>query len=246
VRVRGIFVLAVLGMASAVAGAGVFSRTATTVQLLCVGVKCAPVVDVFSPDGEEEIRRTFAPLRDDRLNITVDIPKLTVVTQTGRWELAPDESRDPWLDLDVLWSPDSRFVALTGHTNTYIEYLRVFAITGSGPREVDASLQPGQDMVHRFGPYCDRYVGKLRCNLNAEDPNFAAITWTDHNTLVLMSEVPCSTIWGGIMCQLMGYEVDIPSGKILRAMTPREFRARWQHSMAWKFRIPQEPPDSKQ
>jgi hypothetical protein len=46
---------------------------------------------------------------------------------------------------------------------------------------------------------------------------------------------------GGIMCQVLGYEVDAKSGKILRRMEAKEFAKSWQHSMAWKFRIPERP-----
>ena len=43
------------------------------------------------------------------------------------------------------------------------------------------------------------------------------------------------------MCQVMGYEVEVPSGKLVHAMTAREFKSRWQHSMAWKFHNPEAP-----
>jgi hypothetical protein len=41
------------------------------------------------------------------------------------------------------------------------------------------------------------------------------------------------------MCQAMGYEVEVPSGKILQRMTPEEFKAKWQKSMAQRFRVPE-------
>lgn len=245
-RVRVMVVLIALEMLTGIAGAGEFSRSATTIQFMCVDAKCGPAVDVFSPDGKDEIRRTLDRSNKNRLNMEVEVPRLTVITPTGHSDILPDESRDPWIDLDVLWSPDSKFVALTGHTNSNIEYLRVFAITESGPREVDATVQPGQDMARRFRPYCDRYVGTMSCSLGAEDPNFAVIAWADSHTLVLMSEVPCDTLWGGIMCQVMGYEVELPSGRIIRAMTAREFKTRWQHSMAWNFTIPPRAPIPEQ
>ncbi len=43
---------------------------------------------------------------------------------------------------------------------------------------------------------------------------------------------------GGIDCQVLGYEIEVPSGKILRRMESKEFARRWQHSMAWKFEDP--------
>lgn len=46
------------------------------------------------------------------------------------------------------------------------------------------------------------------------------------------------------MCQVLGYEIEVPSGRILRRMQPKEFARRWQHSMAWKFNDPG-PPEFK-
>jgi hypothetical protein len=60
--------------------------------------------------------------------------------------------------------------------------------------------------------------------------------------MVVMTEIPCSSRFGGIMCQILGYEIEVPSGEILRRMEPKEFERRWQHSMAWKFWIP-DPPE---
>ena len=39
--------------------------------------------------------------------------------------------------------------------------------------------------------------------------------------VVVMAEVPCSTYMGGVMCQVLGYELSMPSGKIVRRMEPR-------------------------
>jgi hypothetical protein len=241
VLIRAIIVLAVLEAAAGIACAGRFSRSATTVPLLCFGKKCPAAVDVRSPNGKNELRRTFTPFGEDR----IEVPKIEIVTPRGYWELAVAESTDPWNDMDVLWSPDSKYVALTGEMDSYIETVRVFAINETGPKQLDVDMQPTQDMAHRLRPICARYVGRLGCDPDQDEDglNFAAIAWAGKHTLVLMSEVPCDTIWGGIMCQVMGYEVDIPSGRIVRAMTPQEFKSRWQHSMAWNFRIPPKPPD---
>jgi hypothetical protein len=135
---------------------------------------------------------------------------------------------------------------LTGDINGYTESMRVFAITESGPEQIDAALQPARDMARRLDPYCARYVGNLACvpDLGEDSLNFAAIAWTNQHALVLMSEVPCDSIMGGIMCQVMGYEVDLPSGTIVNTMTPIEFKKKWQHAMAWRFRIP-DPPQSQ-
>jgi len=66
----------------------------------------------------------------------------------------------------------------------------------------------------------------------------SAIDWTTDTSLVDMAEVPCTSYYGGIMCQVMAYEIEIPTGKILNSISPSQFKQRWQGSMAWDFRIP--------
>jgi hypothetical protein len=174
---------------------------------------------------------------------SLKLPLVEVVTAQGRWPLELDGE---WFnDVDVLWSPDSDFLALTGDMNGYTESIRVFAITQSGPVKLNASLQPARDMLRRFPP-CRARHSDIGCPDDSSDIglNFAAIAWSDSHILVLMSEVPCDSIWGGIMCQVMGYEVNLPSGRIVRALPATAFQKKWQHAMAWKFRIP-EPPEWK-
>ena len=55
-------------------------------------------------------------------------------------------------------------------------------------------------------------------------------------------EVPCSSSYGGIMCQVQGYEVNVPTGSIAMRLTARDIKARWQSHMAWTFHIP-DPPE---
>lgn len=242
--IRAIFVLAVLETAAGFASAGTFSRSATTVPLMCFGRKCAAVVEVRSPDGTKEIRRTYTAFEKDRpMKDRLMIPKVEVVTPKGRWSLAYDDSTDPWIDMDVMWSPDSKLVALTGEMDSYIETVRVFAITETGPKLLDADMEPAQDMVRRLRPVCARYVGRLGCDPDQDEDglNFAAVAWVDAHTLALMSEVPCDTIWGGIMCLAMGYDVDLPSGKVVGTMTPKAFMTRWKQSIPPSFRIPDSP-----
>jgi len=170
-------------------------------------------------------------------------PKMEVITPARHWNLPVGAFTNAWISVDVLWSPDSSFVALTGSINSSTESVLVFAITDAGPRRIDdATLQPLRDMFHRFPPCRARNVD-LQCPQDPKDAsfNFAAIDWVDTHTLVLMGEVPCDPRWGGIMCQATGYEVDLPSGRIMRAMSARELKARWQSSMAWKFRVPKRP-----
>ena len=70
--------------------------------------------------------------------------------------------------------------------------------------------------------------------------NAVGIDWIGSSSgLVVMAEVPCTSSMGGVMCQVLGYELSLPSGRILRRIEPREFARRWQRSMAWTFKIPE-------
>lgn len=44
------------------------------------------------------------------------------------------------------------------------------------------------------------------------------------------------------MCQVAGFELAVTSGRILRRMTAREVKERWQSKAAWDIRIP-DPPE---
>ncbi len=169
------------------------------------------------------------------------VPDIEVITASGHWDLPIPAD---WVDFDVLWSPDSKFVALTGNLNGYIESVRVFQITESGPVSIDVAKMPFADMIRRFPPCRAAHADPTVCAASHDDKdfNFAAIAWTGTHTLVLMSEVPCTSLWGGIMCQVMGYEVDPPGGNIVETMTARDFQRKWQHEIAWSFHIP-EPPE---
>jgi hypothetical protein len=110
----------------------------------------------------------------------------------------------------------------------------------------DPTLGPGyitndveQDMARSFPP-CEAKDPISICAELAADPNgYIAVVdldWIRNSSeIVLMAEVPCSSSMGGIMCQILGYEIEVPSGKILRRMEAKEFARRWQHSMAWRL-----------
>jgi hypothetical protein len=234
---RILLILFLINGAPAIAAKGTYSRSAKSIGLRCEHRRCPPI-SVPSPDGSVAVRRTFEWDNKNRLNV----PDLELETSHGSWPLLLDGE---WMnDLDVFWSPDSKFLALTGSLNGYTESLRVFAVTESGPGQLNILGQPTSDMLLRFPPCRASHIGSSVCRRQLVDPffNFAAIAWSDSHTLVVMSEVPCGSLWGGIMCQVMGYEVELPSGTIVNSMEAPEFKRRWQNEMPWKFEIP-DPPE---
>jgi hypothetical protein len=85
------------------------------------------------------------------------------------------------------------------------------------------------------------------CTKTEADPkyspeyNMTGIDWVNASSVLVMAEIPCSALYGGIMCQVMGYELEVPTGRILKRIDAKQLKLRWQKSMAWNFRIP-EPP----
>jgi hypothetical protein len=144
---------------------------------------------------------------------------------------------------EIVWSPDSKAFFINGNDNGYGDnHLAVHRLD-------DPHLAPGyitreveQDMVRSFPP-CQAKDHMDICSELAANPNsyigVVGLDWIGSSSkIVVMAEVPCSSSMGGIMCQVLGYQLEVPSGKILRRMEPGEFTKRWQHRMAWKFRDP--------
>jgi len=71
--------------------------------------------------------------------------------------------------------------------------------------------------------------------------NMTGIDWVNGSVILVMAEIPCSRSYGSIMCQVMGYELQVPTGQVLKRIDARQLKLRWQESMAWKFQIPDPP-----
>lgn len=180
--------------------------------------------------------------------------RLTVRTEQGQeFALPMDDDWNFLGGIDVLWSPESTFVAITGGLNAYTESTRVFEMTPSGAKPLDVFHEATGDMLKSFPPCKASGMDREDCERQERHPffSYAAIAWSNPDTLVVMAEIPCSSSYGSFMCQVVGYEIDVRTGHILRRMNARQFKVRWQHAMAWSFRIPESPeslttPDQKQ
>jgi hypothetical protein len=147
---------------------------------------------------------------------------------------------------ELVWSPDSKAFFLNGNNNGYSDYhvaVHVLDAPSLGPGYITDEVE--KDMAQSFPP-CRAAYTPDNCAELAKNPSdyigAAAVDWVgDSSRIVIMAEVAPSSSMGGIMGQVLGYEVDVPSGKIERRMTAQEFGRRWQHSMAWKFHIPGPP-----
>jgi hypothetical protein len=143
------------------------------------------------------------------------------VAQTGK---PPREIHDVFTSPhnDLLWSPDSKaFFVDAGEGMTSPSFVQVYLLDDEQLRAIDVTPLAEQDMVQTFPP---------------------AIIWSDNSSaLVVLAQVPCTSNYGGISCQSMGYEVEVPSGKILKRLQPAEFKKTYQKFMEQKYDVPIPP-----
>jgi hypothetical protein len=144
---------------------------------------------------------------------------------------------------DLLWAPDSKgFFVDGGEGMTSPAFVQVYMLDDPQLRSLDVTGQAEQDMVKSFPPCKALYLDQATCRKMEASPeyNLTAVEWADDSSaLVVMVQVPCTSNFGGIMCQMLGYELSVPSGKILKRMLPAEFKSGWQKSMVQRLVIPE-------
>jgi hypothetical protein len=168
-------------------------------------------------------------------------PYITVVLVDGiSREVGLDEGAH-----EILWAPDSRAFFINGGESAYAGFfVSLYRIENNQVRKLKISAAAQRDMVASFPPCKASNRDVTLCTKIAHDPEFnmSGLAWVDRSSAVIvMAEVPCSSSYGGIMCQVLGYKLDAVTGKILQRMTARQLKSQWQHSMAWQLRIPSPP-----
>jgi hypothetical protein len=89
-----------------------------------------------------------------------------------------------------------------------------------------------------------RYLDQRDCKALEVEPEFnmSGLAWSRGAAgIIVMAEIPCSGTYGGIGCQVRGYELEVPTGRILQRMSPRDLKRRYQSRMAWPMKIPDPP-----
>lgn len=155
-------------------------------------------------------------------------------------------SDDLWRPKEILWAPDATAFAINGSASAFAGFdVLIYRIRADGVVRVRVTAQAQADMVGAFPPCRASGLALPDCRTIASDPGFnmSVLTWTrGSSAVVVFAEVPCNSRYGGIMCQVQGYELDVPSGRILRRMTARDTKRRYQWAAAWPISIP-DPPD---
>jgi len=170
------------------------------------------------------------------------IPYLHVRTASGNWhDVEVDEGAH-----EVLWSPDSKAFLVNGGTSAYAGFFTtVYVLSSDAVQKLRVTEAVQTDMVMTFPPCKALDRNESTCAATARDPEFniSGVAWVRGSSgIVVMAEVPCSSSYGGIMCQVQGYELNVPEGGIAMRMTARQLKARWQQRMAWHMWIP-DPPE---
>lgn len=167
------------------------------------------------------------------------VPYLSLVTGTQSIVVPYDVL---WVEAEALWSPDSKSFSLTGNLNGYTNSTRLFRTQGQTLQPISI-VRLYQDMARAYPPCraSRQFLGDCRQFADGADFNYATVAWASPATAIIMGEVPCDSIWGGIMCDVEAYEFDTTTQAISARMSAQQFQQKWQPSLAWKFRVPDPP-----
>ncbi|MBV8436917.1 MAG: hypothetical protein JOY95_05325 [Silvibacterium sp.] len=147
---------------------------------------------------------------------------------------------------DLVWAPDSRAFFVDGGETGYSGFfVDVYQIDDSGRVKKSSVTDAAQvDMVKSFPPCKAWNRDEEDCRRITRNPeyNMSGLAWSDNSAAInVFAEVPCSSFYGGIMCQVLGYELSVPAGRILKRLSAREVKEQWSRYAAWDIHIP-EPP----
>jgi hypothetical protein len=169
---------------------------------------------------------------------------LQVITADGRRH----EVRLRFGANELLWAPNSRsFFVNGGESSSAGFFIDVYQFEGSDRvvklRTITKAAQ--RNMVESFPPCKASNRDEKECATFARYPeyNMSGLGWSDDSSIVyVFAEVPCSSLYGGIMCQVLGYELSVPVGRILKRLSAQETKQEWGTLAAWEINIP-DPPE---
>ncbi len=257
-------VLLFTAMQPAFAAKPLWARKATAFRGVCFTDKteeCKPL-RVPAPDGTSSVevryRKEYVSAWDWVLQSHL---RVTTPGASAREVALPEEFSVNYNTFELLWSPDSHSFFINGsNTREWASMYVYLADDPSEPRNITDEAQ--RDMLKDFPPCkaafpnaddaggCKKFSRRQvpNCENGEADPkynpgyNMVGIDWVNASTILVMAEVPCDSLFGGIMCQVMGYELEVvPTSRILKRIDAKELKLKWQKSMEWKFRIPDPP-----
>jgi len=130
-------------------------------------------------------------------------------------------------------------------------YVDIYRLDDPKLEPIDVTALALKDMVATFPPCRAKNIDMYDCHQLTDDPgsfiSMSGVDWLpDSSAVVVIAQVMPSSRLGGIMGQMMGYVLEVPTGKILQRIEAREFTRKWQRSLALKI-DPDDlgPPDYK-
>jgi hypothetical protein len=210
-------------------------------------MRCKPV-RIPAPDGKSSVE-VFYKSQAITPQDSILEASLRVTTPRG----GTVEMGVPWgfQDIDLLWSPDSKAFFINGGRGSAIAGFFVYVYLLDGPaiseiQSTDLTRAAMRDMVHSFPPCKAASLDLYDCKAMETDPdyyNMSGLDWVgDSSHLLVLAQVPCTSRFGGIMCEAMGYVLHLPTGRILRRIEAKELKSQWQKSIAFNLEVP-EPPE---
>ena len=194
---------------------------------------------VRAPDDRTSVEVRCAGLSPNREVLT-----FRILTSAGAQVDSQIEVKS-WRPQEIVWAPDSSAFVVNGSESAYAgnEFILYRFLNG---RAVETRLTAAaqRDMALAFPPCRASGLREPDCQAIAGNPQFnmSVIAWAvDASAVVVFAEVPCSSAYGGIMCQARGYHLEVPTGRILARMDAAEFKRRYQAQMAWPMLIPDRP-----
>jgi hypothetical protein len=118
----------------------------------------------------------------------------------------------------------------------------VYVVNREAFLPLDVSQEVRADFARRFTP-CIGETATCSARKLAKDLswiNVAAIKWLgDSNKLLVVAQMPCSPAYGKNQCAHEGYEVEVPTGKILASYGKQIFQQRWgRYCGKWMEKVP--------
>ena len=213
-------------------GRPTWAKHATPLDLSC----SRPAQRIESPDRRLSIEVMCRPRKDEDpaywLRIHQDARRTFNVPLQQRTQ-------------ELLWAPDSKAFLVNGSQAGYWGFfVTVYELAPNGPRKHVITDLAQRDMVASFPPCSAANRDETACARIAKNPeyNMSGVGWgTDSRSVLVFAEVPCSSSYGGIMCQVLGYQLSVPDGRILKRLTAPEVKTQWCDLMGWDMNVPDPP-----
>ena len=209
-----------------------WAKAATPLDLSC-SHNSQPI---SAPDHRASAQVLCQPRKDDDPAYS-----LQVKVDSGRIYEVPLQKRTQ----ELLWAPDSKALLVNGSQGGYWgSFVTVYELTQNGLRKLSLTNTAQRDMVVSFPPCKAAKRNPSACTRISRYPeyNMSGVGWAqDSKSVFVFAEVPCSSSYGGTMCQVLGYQLSLPDGNILKRLTAPQVKTEWHSMMGWTMHVPDPP-----